>query len=166
MEIRENEQRRADNLIWNAAGDYSLVPWMRVYDAEGRAELYWNSIVGAAFRRYDRNALRSFSDSFGRDDDRISGHIDGITDGTTVGFKYFDCRGVRQIGIETRAYAHGKMQIRLSPDGEILAEIPIESSNVWHKGVTDVSIPDGQQALYLTYRGTGKTQLNSVTLIR
>ncbi len=102
----------------------------------------------------------------GRDDDRISGHIDGITDGTTVGFKYFDCRGVRQIGIETRAYAHGKMQIRLSPDGEILAEIPIESSNVWHKGVTDVSIPDGQQALYLTYRGTGKTQLNSVTLIR
>ncbi len=71
MMIRENEQRRADNLIWNASGDYSLVPWMRVYDGEGRAELYWNSIVGAVFRRYDRDRLRQFTDGFGYGDDRL-----------------------------------------------------------------------------------------------
>ena len=71
MEIRENEQRRADNLIWNAAGDYSLIPWMRVFDADGRAELYWNSVIGAVYRRFDREALRLFSDRFGRNDDRM-----------------------------------------------------------------------------------------------
>ena len=71
MEIREREERRADNLIWNAAGDYSLIPWMRVFDADGRAELYWNSIIGAIFRRFDREALRLFSERFGRDDDRM-----------------------------------------------------------------------------------------------
>lgn len=71
MNIRENEQRRADNLIWNASGDYSLVPWMRVYDGEGRAELYWNSIVGAVFRQYDRDRLLRFTEGFGFGDDRL-----------------------------------------------------------------------------------------------
>ena len=70
MEIRETEQRRADNLIWNTAGDYSIVPWMRVYDSSGHAELYWNSIVGAVFSRYDRARLCRFTDDFGRGDER------------------------------------------------------------------------------------------------
>ena len=101
----------------------------------------------------------------GRDDDRFSGHIDGIGEGTTVGFRYFDCRGVNRIGIETRAYANGKFQIKTAPEGEPLAEIPVDSSNVWQKRFVDVALPDGKQALYLTYRGTGKVHLNSVTLI-
>ncbi len=71
MEIRDQEQRRADNLIWNAAGDYSLHPWFRIYDGDGRAELYWNSILGAVFRRYDGNALRAFTQGFGGGDDRL-----------------------------------------------------------------------------------------------
>ncbi len=70
MEIREYEQRRADNLIWNAAGDYSIVPRMRVYDRDGCAELYWNSILGVIFSRYDRDALCSFTDKFGTGDRR------------------------------------------------------------------------------------------------
>ena len=70
MEIRETEQRRADNLIWNTAGDYSIVPWMRVYDSSGHAELYWNSIVGAVFSRYDRARFCRFTDDFGRGEER------------------------------------------------------------------------------------------------
>lgn len=46
MEILESEQRRARNLIWNTAGDYSFEPDFKAYDAEGRADLYWNSIIG------------------------------------------------------------------------------------------------------------------------
>ena len=100
----------------------------------------------------------------GRDGDKIDGHIADIGDGTTVGFKYFDCQGIRRIGVETRAYAHGRFQIKCGPDGEVLAEIPIESSNVWVKRTAEVAFPDGKQALYLTYRGTGKTHLKSVSL--
>ena len=60
MEIEEREQRRAENLIWNAADDYSFTPDFRVYDADGRAELYWNSVVGAVYRRWDRDKIRAF----------------------------------------------------------------------------------------------------------
>ena len=100
----------------------------------------------------------------GRDDDKIDGHIADIGDGTTIGFKYFDCRGVRRIGIETRAYAHGVFQVKASIDGEVLAEIPVDGTNVWFKRTAEVAFPDGRQALYLTYRGTGKAHLKSVSL--
>ncbi len=64
MELRESEQRRAVNLIWNAAEDYSFEPDFRVFDRDGRAELYWNSIIGAAHRRYDWPKLAAFFRSF------------------------------------------------------------------------------------------------------
>ncbi|MBR5094961.1 MAG: hypothetical protein IK095_07690, partial [Oscillospiraceae bacterium] len=41
------------NQIWNAAEDYSLAPDVKAYDSEGNADIYWNSILGAARRIYD-----------------------------------------------------------------------------------------------------------------
>lgn len=64
VEISDFEKRRADNLIWSAAGDYSLEPGFRVYTADGRADLYWNSIVGAVYRHFDRAKLTDFYDRF------------------------------------------------------------------------------------------------------
>lgn len=52
MEIQEQEKRRASNLIWNAAQDYSFEPEFKAFDEEGRADLYWNSIIGAVRRNY------------------------------------------------------------------------------------------------------------------
>ncbi len=53
MEISKEEKQRALNMVWNAAKDYSLLPALRVYDAEGKADLYWNSIIGALYAHYD-----------------------------------------------------------------------------------------------------------------
>lgn len=64
MNISENEVRRASNLIWNAARDYDFEPTVRVYDREGRAELYWNSIVGAVHRHFDQEKIQKLLDSF------------------------------------------------------------------------------------------------------
>ena len=64
MEIAEFEEKRADNLIWNAAGDYTLVPDFHAYDEEGHAQLYWNSLIGAACRHYEWDKLRTFYESF------------------------------------------------------------------------------------------------------
>ncbi|MCR4887157.1 MAG: family 43 glycosylhydrolase [Clostridiales bacterium] len=100
----------------------------------------------------------------GRDGDKIPGHIADIGDGVTVGFKYFDCRGVRRIAIQTRAYCNGVFQIKSAPFGEVLGEIPVQGTNVWTRGEAAVDFPDGKQALYLTYRGTGKAQLKCVSL--
>lgn len=52
MEILDSEQRRARNLIWNAAADYHFEPEFKAYDQDGRAELYWNSIIGAVRKHY------------------------------------------------------------------------------------------------------------------
>ena len=64
MKLNEFEKRRAANLIWNAAGNYGISPGFRMYDAKGRADLYWNSIIGAAHRYYDWDRLMEFYQSF------------------------------------------------------------------------------------------------------
>ena len=100
----------------------------------------------------------------GCDGTKVDGHIVGIDDGTTIGFKYFDCRGVKHIRIQTRGYCHGVFEIRAAWNGEKLGEIPVRNTNVWTEGGCDVAFPDGVQALYLVYRGSGTPALRCVTL--
>lgn len=64
MEITEFEKKRAANLIWNGAHDYTIDTGFRVYDFEGRAQLYWNSIVGAVHAHYDWEKLMRFYRTF------------------------------------------------------------------------------------------------------
>ncbi|WP_130838594.1 hypothetical protein [Lachnoclostridium sp. Marseille-P6806] len=64
MEIREFEKKRAANFIWNSAHDYTIETGFRVYDEEGRADVYWNSVIGAIHRHYDWAALMRFYASF------------------------------------------------------------------------------------------------------
>ena len=93
-------------------------------------------------------------------------YIGDIKDGTTIGFRYFDCRGVRGIRIKTRAYMQGVFEIRLAWDGDVLGSIPVSNSNIWVQGEAEISIPDGVQSLYLTYRGTGTlVQLKSFEFV-
>ena len=59
---QERQQRRATNLIWNAAGDYGLHPESRAYDPEGYADVYMNSIVGAVYKYYDYPTIKKLLD--------------------------------------------------------------------------------------------------------
>jgi len=63
MEIREQEKRRASNLIWNAAQDYDFEPDFRAFDEEGRADLYWNCIIGAVRRNYGAQPIEELFSS-------------------------------------------------------------------------------------------------------
>ncbi len=63
-EISENQRRRAVNQIWNAAQDYAFFPDFKAFDAQGNAELYWNSIIGAVRRHYEYEKLQSVFASF------------------------------------------------------------------------------------------------------
>ncbi len=58
----ERQERRATNLIWNAANDYGLHPDSRAYDADGYADVYMNSIVGAVYKYYDYPVIRKLLD--------------------------------------------------------------------------------------------------------
>ena len=91
-------------------------------------------------------------------------HIRGITNGTTIGFKYFDCRGVTGLTIRTRAYAHGDFEVRSSYEGAVLGRIHVEGTNIWTAGecrFAPGAFADGTQPLYLTFRGTGTASLKS-----
>lgn len=101
----------------------------------------------------------------GRDGDEEPGYIANMKDSATAGFKYFDCKGIKKFGITTRGYAGGVFEIRTNWDGEVLAKIKIEYSNVWETYTTDIDLPDGVHALYITYTGDGNVSLKSFTLL-
>lgn len=102
----------------------------------------------------------------GRDGDEEIGYISGITDGVTAGFKYFDCRGINEVKITARGYFHGAFEIRTKWDGEVLGVIKGESANIWQEFSAPVAIPEGVNAIYITYRGGGNPHLKSFTLVK
>ena len=57
MDIGEQEARRADNQIWNAAGAYGFATGSRGYEPNGEASLYFNTAIGLVRRLYDYKKL-------------------------------------------------------------------------------------------------------------
>lgn len=102
----------------------------------------------------------------GRDGDREDGYLANIKDSAVAGFKYFDCRGIKKIAVTTRGYADGVFEIRTKRDGDPIAKIKIEYTNVWEMYTADIDLPDGVYAFYITYTGGGTTSLKSFTLTR
>ncbi len=100
----------------------------------------------------------------GRDGDEEAGYIANMTESATCGFKYFDCRGVARVGIRVRGYAGGRFEVRTAWDGPVLGSIPVRFTNLWTDYAADITVPDGVNAIYLTYRGPGSAQLASFTL--
>lgn len=100
----------------------------------------------------------------GRDGDTDPGYVSNIYDSTTIGFKYFEMKDVKRLTIKVRGYASGKFEVKTKWDGPVLAEIPVNYTNVWEAYSADVNIPDGKSALYLTYRGQGTADLLSFVL--
>lgn len=70
-EIDSFEKRRACNLVWSAAGSQNFEPPLLVYDGVGKADLYWNSVIGAIYRHFDWPALQLFYRSFEGDSWRV-----------------------------------------------------------------------------------------------
>ncbi|MBP1917953.1 hypothetical protein [Youngiibacter multivorans] len=60
MEDRGSEKTRASNIIWTAAGNYAFKPEMRAYDERGKADIYWNQVIGAAHRYYEFEKIIEF----------------------------------------------------------------------------------------------------------
>ncbi|MCR4791520.1 MAG: family 43 glycosylhydrolase [Lachnospiraceae bacterium] len=99
----------------------------------------------------------------GAENDKGYSYIKAIRDNTTVGFKYFDMKDVTGLKIKTRAYYHGKFEIRTSYEGEVIGEISGESSNIWVEGsCTFDSKISGVLPLYLTYKGSGTPSLKTI----
>lgn len=66
-DIDSFEKRRARNLVWSAACSQEFEPPLLVYDGDGKADLYWNSVIGAIYRHFDWPELQTFYCSFNKD---------------------------------------------------------------------------------------------------
>lgn len=100
----------------------------------------------------------------GRDGDEEQGYIAGIADSTVIGFKVFDCKGIRKVSVKTRGYCEGVFEVRTSLDGAVLGTVSVEYTNVWTVFSAEIAIPDGINALYFTYKGNGNASLASFIL--
>ena len=102
----------------------------------------------------------------GRDGDENPGYINNMEDGATAGFKYFDCKGIKEIRVKVRGiFGPGKFEILNRWDGPVIGEIPCKRSNEWHWEGAEVSVPDGVQALYFRYVGPGAASLAAFELV-
>ncbi len=83
-------------------------------------------------------------------------YIANLTPGVVVGFRYFDCKDIHSIAVNVRGKCYGGgLQISLTPDGEPVGTVPVNSSNEWHWDRTEIDIPDGVHALYFKAIGFG-----------
>jgi len=71
VETQSREKQRALNIIWNASGDYSLHSEFEVYDNSGKAELYFNFVIGAVHKYYDYPLIRNFLAELKTDPDHV-----------------------------------------------------------------------------------------------
>jgi hypothetical protein len=100
-----------------------------------------------------------------KDGDEEIGYVTDIGDSCGAGFKYFHCKGVKRIKIKTRGYNGGHFEAKTSRNGEVLAKISVQFTNVWKEFSADIALPDGVHALYFIYRGEhNKATLGSFTL--
>ena len=90
--------------------------------------------------------------------------ITGIKDKTTIGFKYFDCKDIKKVSIRVRGYGDGFFKVKTGIDSEVLAQMEVHNTNIWTEYSSDIELPDGVYAIYITYSGTGSLQMLDFTL--
>lgn len=69
FEVNDLQRRRAENIIWNAARSHDFTPDFKAYDADARADLYWNTIIGAVRRHYDYPKIEELFRGFQTEED-------------------------------------------------------------------------------------------------
>ena len=60
-------ERRARNMIWNAAGDYNMEPAFMAYFPDGSPDYYFDTVIGLVYKWLDEKKLESIFDSYSSD---------------------------------------------------------------------------------------------------
>ena len=97
--------------------------------------------------------------------DENEGYVANVFKGVSIGFKYFDLKGLSEIKLTTRGYGKGDFEIRTTHDGPVLGRISVDFSNVWETYSTKVRIQDGKTALYFKFAGDGNCQFKGIELV-
>lgn len=93
-------------------------------------------------------------------------YITAIMDGVTVGYKYFDCRGIHSLTLQLRGQFAGTVTLSADADAThsfSTAAMSMESDH-WIETTLSAPIPDGVTALYLHFAGIGQLDLKQLEL--
>lgn len=101
----------------------------------------------------------------GKEGDEVVGYVSNIMDGATMGFRSFDCKKVKAIGIWVHGYGDGTFKIKTKWDGESIGSIQIHNCNIWEYFETPVELPDGVHDLYFTYEGGGNIGMERFSFV-
>ena len=89
--------------------------------------------------------------------------IEGITNGTLIGFRSFRFDGDERLRLEVHGNFHGKVQIFTDIGGEQIASFPID---VPKKSAAPESLSlKGDYSIYIKFNGTGKATLTEIAFI-
>jgi hypothetical protein len=151
-----------NNRPLSGCGEYPAYIACNFFSMSDNKEQEWIQLPKGKWPK--RDILLPFVSQDGKDGDEEAGYVTNINDNYGIGFKYFDCRGITGIKVKTRGYNRGFFEVKTSWDGKPLGTIEIESSNIWKEFSAGIAIPDGIQALFFVYKGTGSASLGSFTL--
>jgi len=105
-----------------------------------------------------------FSESFPNvTNDGDERFIAEISDGTLIGYKYFDFKNVKKIILTLKGSANGTVKIMTQINSLPVAEVNFCASENWVKAVLETSIPDGTHPLYIVYSGSGQLCLKEIS---
>lgn len=82
-------------------------------------------------------------------------YIANFCDGATAGFKYFDVKDLKKIGIKIKGNADGLFTVT-DEKGAIVAKIPVSPCESETAFYGDYVGSDGKKALFFTFNGKGK----------
>lgn len=107
-----------------------------------------------------------FEEKIDADEKNNMQYVANVTDGVTIGFKYFQFENIRKIILTLRGEADGDVQLYIdSPDNKVTAAVPISlQCDDWTCFCADADIPDGVHGLFFVFRGTGALQFKDFEL--
>lgn len=89
-------------------------------------------------------------------------YIAGVSDGTEIGFKYFECSPRARVSVKLRGSAKGKMLI--FANGQEVGEIAVEAGKEYEDFFAEAEFPREKFALRFKFVGRGKADFKSFEL--
>ncbi|MGN0665799.1 MAG: family 43 glycosylhydrolase [Huintestinicola sp.] len=93
--------------------------------------------------------------------DETGRFIGEISDGTLIGYKYFDFAGDVTLTLTARAEAECEFAVS-DETGTALGTVCVSPSKEWSKASAPLKITPGVHAIFLTYKGTGLADLMEI----
>ncbi len=125
----------------------------------------FNSDRGGDRFTYEDNRKVTMVTQDGANGDKCTGYVANIRNGSVIGYRDFDCHGVKKLKIYTKGYINGDFEVRTDFEGDPVGKVSVIGSNIWTAFEGEVDIPDGVHSLILTFKGGGWGSLRSFEML-